>query len=267
MSKVLKVPSKSKSKTKTGPLKVLRKSTTTVASRSSKKRRKVSEESKRLRPKIKTSAAFVAKKTAAEAAVTTNRERLSRCSSYGKFITDNKRIPSTKKDHPHTAVPPKSKRHKRLFIAPAFSDLHVRLKVSSNLGRNYSVVDLVTPADQQTIRWAFTRTVGTCILSLLLFTVLTMGLFAGLLPSGYVHWPGVLQSSAATIILCLSVTLFSYWTNVSSLTKFLKMKAMNTDLSFFSSTLRPSSTFAFSPSWRWLSWWALFYMAQLAASR
>lgn len=101
-----------------------------------------------------------------------------------------------------------------MYISPAFSELHARLKVASNLGRNYSVVDLVTPADQQTIQCAFTRTVATCTLSLLLFTALTMALFEELLPAGYLYWPGVLQALAATMILCLLVSLFAYWTNV-----------------------------------------------------
>ena len=107
-----------------------------------------------------------------------------------------------------------------MFISPAFSKLHARLKVSSNLGRNYSVVDLVTRADQQTIRWAFTRTVLTFTLSLLLFTALSLGLVFGLLSeggTGLISWPGVLISLGLTGVLSLLLSFFAYWTSVSSL--------------------------------------------------
>lgn len=105
-----------------------------------------------------------------------------------------------------------------MFISPAFSKLHARLKVSSNLGRNYSVVDLVTRADQQTIRWAFTRTVLTFTLSLLLFTALSLGLVFGLLSeggTGLISWPGVLISLGLTGVLSLLLSFFAYWTSVS----------------------------------------------------
>lgn len=78
------MPSKSQSRTSIA-VKV-KKSTTTVATSSTKrrgKRRRGSDESRRLRPKVKASAAWEAKRTAAAAAI--HRERLTKCSSFGNF--------------------------------------------------------------------------------------------------------------------------------------------------------------------------------------
>ncbi|KAH9397823.1 hypothetical protein TYRP_004150 [Tyrophagus putrescentiae] len=152
----------------------------------SKKSRKASDLAKR--PQIKTKSANVK--------INATKEPLTKCSSFVAL--------------------PKSNLHRHMFISPAFSKLHARLKVSSNLGRNYSVVDLVTRADQQTIRWAFTRTVLTFTLSLLLFTALSLGLVFGLLSeggTGLISWPGVLISLGLTGVLSLLLSFFAYWTS------------------------------------------------------